>query len=122
MLTPQDCTHVINEILLREEGVFEPRLFRDRTYVTATGADARSQWQYGQCQISVLARRGAWQSLTLFDVALTANRIIQICVSGVAIPKGGGSIIGEVSKGFFVHVEGYLEDSRMAENVTSSYS
>lgn len=57
--------------------------------------------------------------LTLFDVALTANRIISECFPGVSHPKGGTSLIGDVSKGFLVNVEGYLESASVSGNTTS---
>lgn len=58
------------------------------------------------------------ESLTLFDVALTANRIMQKCVLGVAHSKGGTSMIGDMSKGFFVNVEGYPGSGGVGVNVT----
>lgn len=53
------------------------------------------------------ASMGTWQSLTLLDVALTANNIISECVQSIPDPKGGESLIGVINKNFYVHVEGY---------------
>ena len=118
-IVPTDCGIVLNAILLREEGVFERRLFLATTYRTATGDSARSRWRHGQCQILVHANNGASQFLTLFDVALTANRIISKCFPGVSDPIGGTSLIGDLSKGFFVNVEGYPESASVFANTTS---
>ncbi|KAL9123790.1 MAG: hypothetical protein Q9175_008298 [Cornicularia normoerica] len=119
ILAPADCGVVINDILLREEGVFEERVFLAGSYRTAAGEYFRSRWQFGQCRIWVHARFGVSQMLTFFDVALTANRIIQKCVAGVVHAKGGTSMVGDVSKGFFVNVEGYLEMGSISADITS---
>ena len=118
-----DCGIILNDILLREEGVFEERLFLSTTYKTEDGDYARSRWRHGQCQIFVHASEGASQIFTLFDVALTANRIISECFSGVSQPEGGTSLIGDMSKDFFVNVEGcYPESASVFANITSGNS
>lgn len=101
--------------------MFEGLSFSLDSYRTAAGDQALSQWRHGECQVSVNGKLGETQSLRLFDIALTANRIIAVCNSrGVSHAKGGTSLIGDVMKGFFVNVEGYpLGDSSVAVNFTS---
>ncbi|KAL9071496.1 MAG: hypothetical protein Q9161_004213 [Pseudevernia consocians] len=117
---PTDCAFVLNEILLKEGSVFEALLFSNESYQTAAGVQAPSQWRYGQCQVSVNGRLGARENLTLFDIALTANRILSICDLEVSPARGGMSLIGDVMNGFFVNVEGYAPKRYGgAVNVTS---
>ena len=119
-LVSTDCAFVLNEILLKEGSVFEALVFSNESYQTAAGVEAPSQWRYGQCQVSVNGRLGARENLTLFDIALTANRILSICDLEVSPARGGMSLIGDVMNGFFVNVEGYAPKRYGgAVNVTS---
>lgn len=106
-------------MLLREDGVFEERSFLNGRFEVETGVYRRARWQHGQCLILVHSRSGVSQSLSFFDVALTANRIIQKCVWGRASSKGGTSLIGDATKTFFVDVGGFLGMGGGSVNVTS---
>lgn len=113
-LTPSDCGYILNGMLLREPNIFKERIFRRNSYRTDAGGYARSRWQYGNCQVSVLSDRFAVQPLTLYNVALSANNIVHECVSGVRYPIGGVSIIGDVSEGMYVLLEGHVEPDRLS--------
>lgn len=106
-LVPQDCAYIVNEMILRQDGVSEHRLFNYRSYQNNAGLYVASRWKYRRCEVFVGASMGTWQSLTLLDVALTANNIISECVQSIPDPKGGESLIGVINKNFYVHVEGY---------------
>lgn len=65
------------------------------------------------------AKNGASELLALFDVALTADRMFQKCIFGLAFPNGDSSMIGDISKGFFVNVEGCPEKAAISANSIS---
>lgn len=115
LLVPSDCSYVLNEMLLLQPKLFDQRVFRHNSYRTEAGGYARSRWQYGNCEVSVIGDRGAVQLLTFLDVAVTANSIFQTCVTGVTNPIGGTGVIGDVSKGFYVLLKGYMEPERNSE-------
>lgn len=120
-LVPKDCAYIFNEIILKEDGVFEQRRFYYRSYRDSTGEYVASRWLYGQCEVFVRASAGAWQFLTFFDVALTANNIISKCVQLFVSPRGGDSLIGAEDMGFYVYVEGYpLKTDSLTLNNSSS--
>ena len=99
----------------------QPRIFRHNTYRTELGWYARSQWQYGNCEVSVHGPRSAEQLLTFFDVTVAADKIVQKCVTNVMFPKGGLVLIGDLSKGFHVILQGHGQsESDSAKNSSPS--
>ena len=107
-----DCDYVLNVMILQEPNVFKERIFKHMSYMTETGRYARSRWQYFSCEVEVFGQRHASQLLSLVYVAFTVDRIVRQCVNDVIDPKGGLSLIGDLSKGFHVIVQGYGEPER----------
>ncbi|CAD6586183.1 MAG: hypothetical protein ASARMPRED_002466 [Alectoria sarmentosa] len=120
-LVLSDCSIVINSMLLSQPGPFEPRIFRQNTYRTELGWYARSRWQHGNCELSVHGPRNADQLLTFLDVAVAADKIVLKCVINVTFPKGGLMLVGDMSKGFHVVLQGHEEsESDSAKNSSAS--
>lgn len=107
-LVPSDCGQIINGMILQEPNVMKYRMFKHNSYMTEAGNYARSEWQYGNCEVSVSGKRHASQLFALLDVALTADQIIWKCVHDFVTPIGGVSLIGDVSAGFYVILQGYV--------------
>ena len=106
-LVASDCGFVLNDLILRDQNVFEERKFMNRIYRSDAGGNAQARWWYDTCEVTVHGskrNRPLWMSF--FDVALTAQKIISQCVDGVKDPGGGVSIVGDVELGFAITVRG----------------
>ena len=88
--------------------------------MTEFGGYIRAQWRFNHCEIKVKGLGPHNQRFTLFDVALTANKIIAECVNGVTNSAGGASAIGDPSKFFAVFLNGYDQFGATAENFNVS--
>ena len=107
-LVGTDCGHLLNGIFLRQAGLFTERKFFNKIYRTDAGGNALAQWWYGTCEVLVQGIiKNRQLVMTLFDVALTANKIIYECVADIKDSLGGCSPIGESEDEFFVYVRGY---------------
>lgn len=114
--SPLDCSYVISYSILSDPNIFTERRFQHYTYETDTGLRVPARWQYNTCEVTVFGPRHAHTQLTLYAVALLANRIIQVCVTSQINPIGGLILIGE---GFHVIVQGNPR-AISAENSTVS--
>ena len=108
-LVPSDCGYVLNRMILQEPNIFQERIFRQYTYMTEAGSYARSEWQHGHCEVTVHGPKHSSQLLTLFNVAWKADQIVRKCIDGFAFPKGGVSLIGDVSARFHIALRGHWE-------------
>lgn len=106
-LDPSDCDYVVDALILSGPNVFVERRFEHNSYEIDEGRRVPSRWQHETCEITVFGQRHAYTQLTLYNVALTAEKIVQECVKGHADTTGGLSLIGESSKGFHVIVQAY---------------
>lgn len=86
--------------------------------MTETGYYARSLWQHGNCEVSVHGHRYTSQLLTFFEIAFAADGILRECVHDQVRPKGGVCLIGDVSAGFHVVLQGY----QRPESITTKNS
>ena len=116
-----DCGYVLNTMILQLPNLSQERIFKHQTYMTDSGRYTRSRWQHSSCEIQVLGHMHTSQLLTLLGVAVTANRIVNRCIVDTLHPKGGLSLLGDVSKGFHVVVRGCTErESISAKNSSVS--
>lgn len=106
-LVPLDCIHVSNDLILIEPNVFRERRFLRKTYETDGGNYAPSQWQFHTCEVTVVGHQHASTLLTLYDVALTVDKIVRECVADERYRKGGLCLIGDMSQGFHVIVRAF---------------
>ncbi|KAL9136805.1 MAG: hypothetical protein Q9175_001988 [Cornicularia normoerica] len=118
-LIPLDGGFALNRMILQEPNVLKQRTFKHSSYQTGGGEYDPSRWRYGNCEISVFGHRHASQLLTLLDVALTADNIVGECVTGIDNPIGGVGFIGDVSKGFHVILQGYVEPGSISAKNSS---
>ena len=120
----QDCSYILNEVILRLDGVFEKRAFLNRGYLDSQGHHVSARWAHGQCIIYVGAARSesvGW--FTLFEVALTANKILSDCVLSDINAKGGLMSIGLREESFYVDLqEGYMNDVNMDDGSDAELS
>jgi len=102
-----DCSYILNEIILRIDYVFDPLIFTFYEYRDPKGYRHQSRWAHGFCAIFVTSTKArSSQSLTLLEVALTANKILADCVNGVRPTQGGSSPVGPLGTQFYVGVLG----------------
>ena len=106
-LNPSDCGYVLNQMILSGPDIYTERRFQHTSYQIDDGKRVPSRWQYETCEVTVFGQRHAYIQLSLYDVALTANRIVQECVTPEINPIGGLSLIGDSSKEFHVILQGH---------------
>ena len=106
-----DCSLIINEGLLQQHDLlFQNLVFRDNDFQDQSGKRYPSLWQHGQCSILVTnGGRYTVEILQLFNVAVSANKILKECIEDKRIPQGGSIPIGTIGlsdMGFRVMVVG----------------
>ena len=116
-LVPSDCVYVSNDLVLTPD-VLRERRFKSNSYDTDGGNYAPSQWRFETCEATVVGHQRANMLLTLYDVALTVDKIVRQCVGYETYHKGGLCLIGDTSKGFHVIVRAFTPIS--AKNSTIS--
>ena len=103
----QDCTHVIYNVILRLDGVYEKRVFLNQKYMDSNDRWVPARWTFGQCTVS--ARSGQSTSADLFtlsDVALSAYSILKDCVESYRNGQGGFIPIGSREASYHVVLQG----------------
>ena len=104
-----DCSVLLNENILRFEGLFENKTFYGDSYMKPNGRWAVAKWRFHECTIYVKsARVASTDCFTLFEVALTANKILLDCVASYRRGQGGLMPIGSSGNNFFVGLQGTL--------------
>lgn len=99
----EDCNYILNEMILRLEDVFTETTFHFPGYETPTDHKAQSRWTHGQCIIFVSAIEPLDAArMSLYDVALTANKILSECVISTSKILGGSSLIGPPNQSSYV--------------------
>ncbi|MCJ1458398.1 hypothetical protein MMC28_008770 [Mycoblastus sanguinarius] len=106
-LSEVDCSYILNDVILRLDGVFDVREFSKRSYKSNDLGYLPARWEHGKCYISVVGVIGD-ALLTLFDVALSANRVLSECATN---KKGGVTDIGSLQQGYHVSVGGLILDA-----------
>ena len=102
----EDCSYLLNDVILRLDGVFDRRSFNSRAYMNLDGTWTPSRWAYGECMIRTgSTRRTALDMFTLFEVALTANKILIDCVTSWRGRQGGIMPIGSRGKMLYVDLQ-----------------
>lgn len=110
----EDCSNVLNDIILRLDGPFEQRAFSQTYYMDSIGHLIPAQWVFGQCLIFVRSVKSASTGIfSLFEVALTANKILIDCVTSQRRGQGGVMQIGSREQSFYVSLEGTLSDNNV---------
>ena len=122
-----DCFWIINEDLLqRHDLLFQNLVFRHRNFEDQSGKQYPSFWQHGQCSILVTnGGRSTVEVLQLFNIVLSANKILKECIEGKRVPQGGSIPIGAIGlfdTGFRVMVIGSNEIDAVNEPKLSSLS
>ncbi len=108
----KDCSTVLNDVLLRLDGLFEKRAFSGQSYLDSNRHWVPARWVFGQCIVDVRYTLSIdW--FTLFEVALTANKILSDCVTSQKEGQGGLMQIGSPEKGCYVRLQGYLLGSKV---------
>ena len=110
----EDCSTVLNDVLLRLDGPFEKRAFVGRSYIDSNHHWIPAQWVIGQCTINVGSPQiGSVDMFTLFEVALTANKILLDCVTSQNEGQGGLMQIGSREKSYHVGLQGFPPGSNV---------
>lgn len=110
----QDCAIVLNDIILRIDGLFVDRAFSRQHYKNSAGKWVPSRWDSGQCSIYAKSTEsGAVDVFPLFEVALTANEILSECVTSHRKTQGGLMPIGSDKGSYYVGVQGRSSDSKV---------
>lgn len=111
----EDCSTILNDVILRIDGPFEKRAFLHRHYMNSNGQWVPALWVFGQCTIyAESAQSNAVDLLTFFEVALTAHKILLDCVTSPHGRRQGGLMpIGRPEQSFFVSVQGLLPGSNV---------
>ncbi len=108
----KDCTTVLNDVLLRLDGPFEKRVFSGQSYLDSNRHWVPARWVFGQCSVDVRSSLSiGW--FTLFEVALTANKILLDCVTSQKEGQGGLMQIGSPEQGYYVGLQGYPPGSKI---------
>lgn len=118
-LIASDCDYILNVMILQEPNVFKERIFKHNSYMTEAGVYAQSRWQHFSCEVEVFGQRHASQLLSLVDVALMVDKIVRECVTDIIDSKGGLSLAGDVSRGFQITLQGYVEPERSSAKNSS---
>ena len=113
-----DCYRIMNEILLQQDGLlFQDVAFNGNTLQDQSENLYLSQWRRGLCVINVISvEEDQRQTLQLFNIVVTANKILQECNDDQRILTGGTTFIGHPQKTVYVGVLGALEND--ATNVS----
>ena len=102
----EDCSYLLNNVILRLDGVFMRRSFLDRWYTKFDGTLVSSRWAFGHCTIFAGAtQRSSVDRFSFFEVALTANKILTDCVTSWREGQGGIMRIGSREKRFYVDLQ-----------------
>ena len=119
-----DCSWILNENLLRQHSLlFQNLLFRHSDFKDEYGIWHSSQWRHGRCVIEVSSRwANRQQRLQLFNVALSANQIVQECMVDKDQPRGGTTPIGFLGLGFYVGVIGLRAPADVDDEFDASSS
>ena len=113
-----DCSWIINEELLKEEKLlFQDLDFFHNTFRDQLGRWYPSRWRRDRCVINVAS---VWnyeqQTLQLFNVVLSANKILKDCMMGNGGRDGGTVPIGSPAKSFYVSVSGFRSADAMYQS------
>ena len=106
-----DCSWIINKDLLQQHDLlFQNLVFRYNDFEDRSGKRYPSLWQHGQCSILITnGGRYTVEVLQLFNIVLSANKILKECIEDKQIPQGGSIPIGAIGlsdMGFRVMVIG----------------
>ena len=122
-----DCSWIINEDLLQQHDLlFQSLVFRYNDFQDRSGKRYPSLWQHGQC--SILVRNGGRSTvevLQLFNIVLSANKILKECIEDKRIPQGGSIPVGAIGlsdMGFRVMVIGSNDIDAVNEPILSLLS
>lgn len=109
-----DCYWIINEVLLKQGRLScQDLIFRYNALEDQSGNQYHSRRHRGRCVINVASvENNQKQTLQLFNVVLTANKILKECIENQRISQGGTTPIGSPSKPF--------QDSRAANEFNLS--
>ena len=93
-----DCSWIINEDLLQQHDLlFQNLVFRYNDFEDRSGRRYPSLWQHGQCSILITnGGRYTVEVLQLFNIVLSANKILKECIEDQRIPQGGSIPIGAI--------------------------
>lgn len=115
-----DCSWIINEDLLREQGLlFQNLVFNRNSFRSQSGRRYPSRWDRGLCVIEVsCVNKLDLQTLQLFNVVLAANKILKECIEEKRVTQGGTVPIGPPDSSFYVSVlglrgKGAISDSNL---------
>ena len=111
----EDCSTILNDVILRLDGPFEKRIFFRQHYMNSIGHWVPALWVFGRCTVVARsAQIAAVDVFTIFEVALTANKILSDCVTSRYMRGQGGLMpIGLREKSFFVGVQGHPPDGNV---------
>lgn len=105
----EDCATVLNDVILRLDGPFEKRAFFRQKYMNSNGHWVPSRWVFGQCTVYTRSALSASVDLfTLFEVALSANKILSDCVTSHRESQGGFTSIGSRESSYHVGLQGNM--------------
>lgn len=112
--TAENCQVVINYIIL---GYPDPMLSRTFGFNDDVDIDLREddnkKWVYENCVIFIRNHnKNRVDTFSMADVAVTADRIVDQCVTGTKYGWGGTSQVGSPSEFFYVAVGGVPLDRR----------
>lgn len=106
-LVAEDCSTVLNDIILRLDEPYKKWPFSGQKYVTSHGPWIPSRWIVRQCTVFVnSARSASIDVFTLFEVAMTANKILSDCVTSDRKRQGGLMPIGLRELSYCVWLQG----------------
>ena len=122
-----DCSWIINEDLLQQHDLlFQNLVFRSDDFHDQSGKRYTALWQRGQCSILVTnGGRSTVDVLQLFNIVLSANKILKECIEDKQIPQGGSIPIGTIDSfdmGFRVMVIGSNDIDAVHESTLSLLS
>lgn len=119
-----DCSWIINEILLQQDGIlFQDLLFNYKSFKDQSGKWYLSRWHRDRCVINVACvEKHQEQTLQLFNVVLAANKILKECIQDQQILAGGTTAIGSPSNAFYVGVLGLQDSDAASQSNISLFS
>ena len=110
----EDCSNVLNDIILHIDGPLEQQIFHQTSYLNSTGHWVPAEWVLGQCTISVRSVRSTtFGIVSFYEVAWTANKILSDCVTSQRRGHGGLMQIGSREQPFYVWLEGQFSDNNV---------
>lgn len=108
----KDCATILRNIIYYFDGPFEKRSFSYQKYLNSHGYWVPARWAFGQCSVYARSVQSASvESFTLFEVALTANKILSDCVTSRGEGQGGMMPIGSPENLYYVGLQGYPTDT-----------